>query len=73
MAVWIITRYFPHLAVLETSYLSVSKKFCLLLKKGWATCQPAGGDGGGNETKETNNKKRALENWTGVSYGEDIL
>lgn len=48
-----------HLAVFETSVWSFSKKFCVLVKKGWATCQPAGGDGGG-ETTETDNKKGAL-------------
>lgn len=41
-------RRFPHLAVFETSVWSFSKKFCVLVKKGWATCQPAGGDGGGD-------------------------
>lgn len=40
---------FPHLAVLETSVWSCSKKFCVLVKKGWATCQPSGGDGGGGK------------------------
>lgn len=51
----------PHLAVLETSVWSCRTKFYVLVKKGWATCQPAGGDGGGGGKGNRQQKESFVE------------